>query len=75
MKLTGTTLALVSSTLATVSQAQILVPTGPVRGPNTLVFKEIGGVPNNECLTFTNNVCILPLLSTSHLSLQPQPQN
>jgi hypothetical protein len=37
--------------------AQILVPTGPVRGPNTLVFKQINGVPNNECLTFTNDVC------------------
>lgn len=36
--------------------AQILVPTGPVRGPNTLVFKQINGVPNNECLTFTNDV-------------------
>ncbi|KAK0754367.1 hypothetical protein B0T18DRAFT_454255 [Schizothecium vesticola] len=35
--------------------AQILVPTGPVRGPNTLVFKQINGVPNNECLTFTND--------------------
>ncbi|KAL1837159.1 hypothetical protein VTJ49DRAFT_4205 [Mycothermus thermophilus] len=31
----------------------------PVRGPNTLVFKEIGGVPNNECLTFTNDGTIV----------------
>ncbi|OBR03406.1 hypothetical protein CH63R_12533 [Colletotrichum higginsianum IMI 349063] len=25
------------------------------RGPETLVFKEQGGVPGNECLTFRNN--------------------
>ncbi|KZL79969.1 hypothetical protein CI238_09653 [Colletotrichum incanum] len=25
------------------------------RGPDTLVFKEQGGVPGNECLTFRNN--------------------
>ncbi|KAK4670853.1 hypothetical protein QC764_604270 [Podospora pseudoanserina] len=52
MKFT-TGLALLSA-LAT-STAQILVPPGPVKGPNTLVFKQIGGIPNNECLTFTNS--------------------
>lgn len=52
MKFTST-LAL----LGAVASAQVvIVPTGPVRGPNTLVFKEIGGVPYNECLTFTNDV-------------------
>ncbi|KAM7217668.1 hypothetical protein V8F06_006923 [Rhypophila decipiens] len=40
---------------ALASAQVIIIPTGPVKGPNTLVFKEIGGVPNNECLTFTNN--------------------
>ncbi|KAK4205791.1 hypothetical protein QBC40DRAFT_344576 [Triangularia verruculosa] len=52
MKFT-TGLALLSA-VAT-STAQILVPTGPVKGPNTLVFKQNNGVPNNECLTFTNS--------------------
>ena len=41
------------------ASAQVIIPTGPVRGPNTLVFKQINGVPNNECLTFTNDVCFL----------------
>ncbi|KAK3986393.1 hypothetical protein QBC44DRAFT_248275 [Cladorrhinum sp. PSN332] len=52
MKFTG--LAFLSA-LATSTAQVIIVPNGPQRGPNTLVFKEIGGVPNNECLTFTNN--------------------
>ncbi|KAK4163134.1 hypothetical protein QBC43DRAFT_355174 [Cladorrhinum sp. PSN259] len=43
------------SALATSTAQVVIVPSGPVRGPNTIVFKEIGGVPNNECLTFTNN--------------------
>jgi hypothetical protein len=46
----------------------VIVPTGPVRGPNTLVFKEIGGVKNNECLTFTNDVCLLYPLCFSYNS-------
>ena len=51
---------------AATTYAQILVPTGPVRGPNTLVFKQINGVPNNECLTFTNDVCpSVPNLSSA----------
>ncbi|KAK1760026.1 hypothetical protein QBC47DRAFT_357835 [Echria macrotheca] len=52
MKLT--TLAFLGAVATSTAQV-VIVPTGPVRGPNTLVFKEIGGVPNNECLTFTNN--------------------
>ena len=54
MKLT-TTLTFLGALTAT-ANSQILIPLNPVRGPNTLVFKEIGGVPNNECLTFTNVV-------------------
>ena len=54
MKFTGS-LALLGA-LATAQAQVVIVPTGPVRGPNTLVFKEIGGVANNECLTFANNV-------------------
>lgn len=53
MKLT-TSIAFLGAVATT--SAQIFVPTGPVRGPNTLVFKQINGVPNNECLTFTNDV-------------------
>ncbi|KAK0640782.1 hypothetical protein B0T16DRAFT_393182 [Cercophora newfieldiana] len=46
--------------LSAVASAQVvIVPTGPVRGPNTLVFKEINGVKNNECLTFTNDGTIV----------------
>jgi hypothetical protein len=29
--------------------------TGVVRGASTIVMKEVGGVPGNECLTFRNN--------------------
>lgn len=57
MKFTG--LAFLGTIAASTAQV-VIVPTGPVKGPNTLVFKEIGGVPNNECLTFTNNVCSPP---------------
>ena len=53
MKFTALTLL---SAVATSTAQVVLVPPGPIRGPNTLVFKEIGGVVNNECLTFTNNV-------------------
>ncbi|TDZ53821.1 hypothetical protein CTRI78_v006775 [Colletotrichum trifolii] len=52
--ITVLSLALASSAAA--------VPTGDLakrqtvtRGKNTLVFKEQGGVPGNECLTFRNN--------------------
>ncbi|KAK4222138.1 hypothetical protein QBC38DRAFT_402077 [Podospora fimiseda] len=43
------------SALATSTAQVVIVPPGPQRGPNTIVFKEINGVKNNECLTFTNN--------------------
>lgn len=56
VKMKFTTSVAFLGVIATTS-AQIFVPTGPVRGPNTLVFKQINGVPNNECLTFTNDVC------------------
>ncbi|KAK5655178.1 hypothetical protein OQA88_6077 [Cercophora sp. LCS_1] len=49
-----TALTFLASIAASTAQI-VIVPTGPVRSPNTLVFKEIGGVPNNECLTFTNS--------------------
>lgn len=57
------------------TSAQIFVPTGPVRGPNTLVFKQINGVPNNECLTFTNDVCPpTPTPPPHHPTNTPPPQ-
>jgi hypothetical protein len=31
------------------------VVTGISRGASTIVMKEVGGVPGNECLTFRNN--------------------
>lgn len=58
-KMKFTALAFVSAVATSTAQV-VIVPPGPVRGPNTLVFKEIGGVVNNECLTFTNNASILP---------------
>jgi len=61
MKLIG--LAFLGTIAASTAQV-VIVPTGPVKGPNTLVFKEIGGVPNNECLTFTNQVCPVPSLTS-----------
>ncbi|KAK4184850.1 hypothetical protein QBC35DRAFT_440662 [Podospora australis] len=53
MKFTG--LALLGVLASSATAQVVIVPPGAVKGPNTLVFKEIGGVPNNECLTFTNN--------------------
>ena len=61
MKFTALTLL---SAVATSTAQVVLVPPGPIRGPNTLVFKEIGGVVNNECLTFTNNVGVNPAASS-----------
>lgn len=39
------------------------------RGPETLVFKEQGGVPGNECLTFRNNGKFTTQLSPSPTQL------
>ena len=55
-----TTSIAVLGALATSTAQIIIVPLGPVRGPNTLVLKEIGGVVRNECLTFTNDVRTSP---------------
>jgi len=54
MKFSTTAAALLLASLAAavpVSKRQ----TGLVRGPTTLVFFEVNGVPGNECLTFRNN--------------------
>ncbi|KAK1826539.1 heterokaryon incompatibility protein-domain-containing protein [Podospora conica] len=56
MKFT-TSIALLGAVAAT--NAQTIIGLGPTRGPNTLVLKQINGVPNNECLTFTNDGIIV----------------
>jgi hypothetical protein len=45
------------------------IPATVTRGPTTLVLKEIGGVPGNECLTFRNNGT-RPLFSTKVVSYE-----
>jgi hypothetical protein len=37
------------------ASAATITATGISRGASTVVMKEVGGVPGNECLTFRNN--------------------
>jgi hypothetical protein len=48
MKATANLVLVAFATFASVSATII-------KGPNTIVLKEVNGVPGNECITFRNN--------------------
>lgn len=44
------------------------------KGEQTLVLKEVGGIPGNECLTFRNNGAHILSTTPPVAPTDPQPQ-